>query len=60
MIHDGDSFRGQLKTPSICTETAILPSRARSSVAQPGYRVTAGGDEIGAGWGRRAEASGRD
>jgi uncharacterized protein (DUF736 family) len=60
VIRDGESFSGQLKTLSICTEIAIVPNRARSSEAPPDYRVAAGGVEIGAGWVRRGEASARD
>ena len=56
----GDSFKGQLRTLSIRAEIEIIPNRAKSSDAQPDYRVTAGGIEIGAGWLRRGEVSGRD
>jgi uncharacterized protein (DUF736 family) len=56
----GEGFRGQLKTLSIRAEIEILPNRAKSSDAQPDYRVTAGGVEIGAGWLRRGEVSGKD
>lgn len=55
-----DGFKGQLKTLSIRTEIEILPNPAKNSGAQPDYRVTAGGVEVGAGWIRRGEASGRD
>ena len=56
----GDSFKGQLRTLSIRAEIEIIPNHAKSSDAQPDYRVTAGGIEIGAGWLRRGEVSGRD
>lgn len=60
VTRDGEGFKGQLKTLSIRTEIEIVPNRAKSSEAQPDYRVTAGGVEVGAGWVRRGETSGRD
>ena len=54
------SFKGQLKTLSIRTEIAIVPNARKSVDTQPDYRVLAGDVEIGAGWNRRAESSGRD
>ena len=56
----GESFKGQLKTLSIRAEIEIVPNHTKSSDAQSDYRVTAGGIEIGAGWLRRGEVSGRD
>ena len=53
-------FKGQLRTLSIKTDIAILPNDAKSSDAQPDFRVLSGETEIGAGWIRRSEASGRD
>lgn len=60
VTRDGEGFKGQLKTLSIRTEIEILPNRAKSSDTQPDYRVSAGGVEVGAGWIRRGEMSGRD
>jgi len=57
---DGEGFKGQLKTLSIRTEIEIRPNRSKSSDAQPDYRVSAGGVEVGAGWVRRGEMSGKD
>lgn len=54
------TYKGQLKTLSIRTEIAITPNARKSNDAQPDYRVLAGDVEIGAGWNRRSEASGRD
>ena len=54
------SFKGQIKTLSIRTEITIQPNTAKSSDAQPDYRVLAGDVEVGAGWNRRSEASGRE
>lgn len=54
------SFKGQLRTLSIKAEIAILPNERKASESQPDYRVVSGETEIGAGWLRRSEASGRD
>ncbi|PXA86240.1 DUF736 domain-containing protein [Nostoc sp. 3335mG] len=54
------SFKGQLKTLSIRAEIEITPNRSKTSEAQPDYRVSAGGVEVGAGWVRTGEMSGRD
>jgi uncharacterized protein (DUF736 family) len=60
VTRDGEGFKGQLKTLSIRTEIEILPNRSKSSDTQPDYRVSAGGVEVGAGWVRRGEMSGKD
>ncbi|UIJ46262.1 DUF736 domain-containing protein [Sphingomonas cannabina] len=60
VTRDGDGFKGQIKTLSIRTEIEIVPNRAKSADTQPDYRVSAGGVEVGAGWIRRGEMSGRD
>jgi uncharacterized protein (DUF736 family) len=60
VTRNGEGFKGQLKTLSIRTEIEILPNRSKSSDAQPDYRVSAGGVEVGAGWVRRGETSGKD
>lgn len=54
------SFKGQLKTLSIRANIEIVDNTGRTSDAQPHYRVLSDGVEIGAGWMRRAESSGRD
>lgn len=56
----GDGFKGQLKTLSIRAEIEIVPNTRKTSEAQPDFRVSAGGVEVGAGWTRRGEASGRE
>lgn len=58
--NDDGSFKGQLKTLSISAEIAIVSNRSKSSDTQPDYRVLSDGVEIGAGWNRRSESSGRD
>lgn len=60
VTRDGEGFKGQLKTLSIRTDIEILPNRSKSSDTQPDYRVSAGGVEVGAGWVRRGELSGKD
>lgn len=60
VARDGEGFKGQLKTLSIRTEIDIVPNRSKSSDTQPDYRVSAGGVEVGAGWIRRGEMSGKD
>ena len=53
-------FKGQLRTLSIKANVEIAPNESKSSDAQPDYRVLSDGTEIGAGWMRRSESSGRD
>lgn len=53
-------FKGQLRTLSIKASVEIAPNESKSTDAQPDYRVFSDGIEIGAGWNRRSEASGRD
>ena len=60
VAREGNGYKGQLKTLSIRTEIEILPNERKTGDSQPDYRVTANGVEVGAGWLRRAESSGRD
>jgi uncharacterized protein (DUF736 family) len=60
VTRDGEGFKGQLKTLSIRTEIEIIPNTRKSGDTQPDYRVSAGGVEVGAGWVRRGEMSGKD
>jgi uncharacterized protein (DUF736 family) len=60
VAREGEGFKGQLKTLSIRTDIEIVPNRAKSADSQPDYRVSAGGVEVGAGWIRRGEMSGKD
>lgn len=53
-------FEGQLRTLSIKANVEIIPNEGKSSDNQPDYRVLSDGTEIGAGWTRRSESSGRD
>jgi uncharacterized protein (DUF736 family) len=54
------SFKGQLKTLSIRADIMIQPNDNKTTEAQPDYRVFTSDVEIGAGWTRRSETSGRD
>jgi len=60
VTREANGFKGQLKTLSIRTEIDIVPNSRKTSDAQPDYRVMAGGVELGAGWVRRSEMSGKD
>lgn len=60
VMKNGEGFKGQLRTLSLRTEIEIVPNSGKTAEVQPDYRVTAGGVEIGAGWVRRGESSGRD
>ncbi len=53
-------FKGQLRTLSIRAEIEILPNERKASETQPDYRVVSESVEVGAGWTRRSETSGRD
>ncbi|HEX9807365.1 MAG TPA: DUF736 domain-containing protein [Alteraurantiacibacter sp.] len=60
VTRNGEGFKGQLRTLSLRTDIEIVPNPGKTSEVQPDYRVSAAGVEIGAGWVRRGEASGRD
>jgi uncharacterized protein (DUF736 family) len=60
VTRDGNGYKGELKTLSIRADIAIVPNSRKSNDVQPDYRVTAGGVEVGAGWLRRGEVSGKD
>jgi len=52
-------FVGQLKTLSIRASIEISPNRSKSNDVQPDFRVHSDGVEIGAGWVRIGETSGK-
>jgi uncharacterized protein (DUF736 family) len=58
--NDTGSFKGQLKTLSIKVGIDIVANPGKSRDVQPDYQVLAGDVEIGAGWNRRSETTGRD
>ena len=53
-------FKGQFRTLTIRADIDIVPNDHKSSDNQPDYRVLSDGIEVGAGWTRRSETSGRD
>ena len=53
-------FKGQLKTLSLTADIEIVPNEHKAHENQPDYRVFSGGIEVGAGWNRRSETTGRD
>jgi uncharacterized protein (DUF736 family) len=60
VTREGEGFKGQLKTLSIRSDIEIIPNRAKTNDSQPDYRVLAGGCEVGGGWVRTGERSGKD
>ncbi len=60
VTREGNGFKGQLRTLTIRTDIAIVPNASKSGDTQPDYRVLADGVEVGAGWVRRGEMSGKD
>lgn len=52
-------YEGELKTLSIRADIAILPVTDKSSESQPDFRVMSQGIEIGAGWNRVGQTSGK-
>ena len=57
---ESGSFKGQLKTLTIRAEISIVANTRKTNDVQPDYRAFSGDIEIGAGWNRRSESSGRD
>ena len=54
-------YKGQLKTLTIRADIDIVPNAAKTSDTQPDFRVTAQGNvDIGAGWVRKGESSGKE
>ncbi len=53
-------FKGQLKTLSIRADIDIVPNTAKAHETQPDFRVLTKGLEIGAGWTRTGETSGKE
>jgi uncharacterized protein (DUF736 family) len=57
---ENGGFKGQLKTVSIRADIDIVPNRSKGAESQPDYRVLTQGVEIGAGWLRTGETSGKE
>lgn len=52
-------FKGQLRTLSLTADIEIIPNQQKAHDNQPDYRVLSGGIEVGAGWNRHSETTGR-
>jgi uncharacterized protein (DUF736 family) len=53
-------YKGHIKTLSIRAEIDLVPNASKSSENQPDFRVLTQGVEIGAGWIRTGETSGKE
>jgi uncharacterized protein (DUF736 family) len=53
-------YEGELKTLSVRADIVILPVGDKASHGQPDFRVMSQGIEIGAGWVRIGQASGKE
>ena len=56
----GGGYKGQLKTLSIRADIDLVPNGNKSADNQPDFRVLTAGVEIGAGWVRTGETSGKE
>ncbi len=57
---DDGRYEGEIKTLSVRAEITIVPVTDKSSPTQPDYRVLSQGIEIGAGWLRTGQISGKE
>ena len=53
-------YTGQLKTVSIKADIDIVPNTNKTADNHPDFRVLTQGIEIGAGWTKKGETSGKD
>ena len=53
-------YKGHLKTLSIRAEIDLVPNASKRADNQPDFRVLTQGVEIGAGWVRTGETSGKE
>ena len=53
-------YEGELKTLSVRAEIVLIPVPDKSSSTQPDYRVLSQGIDIGAGWLRTGQISGKE
>jgi len=60
MKRDDGHYEGELRTLSVRAEISIVPVVDKGSPNQPDYRVLSGGIEIGAGWHRTGQTSGKE
>jgi len=57
---DNGGFKGQIRTLSVRAEIEIVPNMSKSADNHPDFRVLTRGNEIGAGWKRIGEVSGKE
>ena len=57
---DDGRYEGELKTLSVRAEISLVPVTDKASPGQPDYRVMSQGIEIGAGWQRVGQTSGKE
>ena len=57
---DDGRYEGELRTLSVRAEILLLPVAEKASPSQPDYRVMSQGIEIGAGWIRTGQISGKE
>ena len=57
---DDGRYEGELRTLTIRADIAVLPVADKASPNQPDYRVLSQGIEVGAGWLRKGQASGKE
>jgi uncharacterized protein (DUF736 family) len=57
---ENGSYKGQLRTLTIRAEIDIVPNMTKNAENQPDFRVLTTGVEIGAGWIRTGETSGKE
>ena len=53
-------YEGELRTLSIRADISIVPVVDKMSPNQPDYRVLSQGIEVGAGWNRTGQSSGKE
>ncbi len=53
-------YEGELRTLSVRADIVLIPVGEKSAESQPDYRVLSQGVEIGAGWLRRGQMSGKE
>lgn len=56
---DNGGFKGVLKTLTVRADIEIIPNKGKSG-EQPDYRILSNGTELGGGWIRTGEVSGRE
>src|SRR6185436_8641274 len=58
--HDDGHYEGELRTLSIRADITVMPVTDKATHSQPDFRVLSKGVEIGAGWLRMGQMSGKE